>query len=213
MSMGKKIDALKTKVKNKVNTLEVKKKIKKIESGLKKIDLFIMGIILGIMVVSLLGYLYLQKEPVTNILEYGVFGIFALSFFLELIPQFIAPQILLPISISAGINPHAVLLFAVIGSLFGAILGFHIGRVYGLSIFRRFLKQKRIDKFLQLVERFGKIAVFITSFSPFPYLPIVFGSLGVTWKDFAIYGLIPRAISFAVVVYGFYLGIYTPVFV
>jgi membrane protein YqaA with SNARE-associated domain len=211
--MGKKIDALKTNVKNRVQNLEVKKKIKNIETKLQKIDLFIMSIIVGVMLVSLLGYLYLQKESVTNVLEYGVFGLFIISFLLEFFPQFIAPQLLLPISISAGINPHAVLFFSVIGSALGAILGFHVGRIYGLSIFKRFLKQKKIDTFQRLVARYGKIAVFLTAISPFPYLPIVFGSLGVSWKDFLVYGLIPRALGFAVVVYGFYLGIYTPVFV
>lgn len=209
--MGKKLDSFKEKVSEK--KVKVKQNFKKIEHRLRKIDLFVMGIILAVMVISLFGYVYIQRALTGELLEYGAFGVFAVVFFLELIPQFISPQILLPLSITAGINPHSVLLFAIFGSTLGSLLGFYLGEQYGLSAFKRFLKESQVARFLRLVERYGKVAVFIAAIAPVPYLPIVLGSLGVTRKDFALYGLTPRALGFAVVVYAFYLGFYTPVFV
>lgn len=197
-------------IKSKLQEIHISERLKKIDLNhrLKKIDVFVMLVVFFITIISFIAYVYLQQEIYDDLLLYGALGLFAITFFLELIPQFVAPHIFIPLSISAGVNPHIVLISAVVGSTFGSILGFHLGQKYGLAVFIRFLKQKRVDAFLHMVARSGKIAVFVSAISPFPYLPIVFGSLGVSWRSFLLYGIFSRAIGFAVIAYGFYLGFF-----
>ncbi|MFT4303083.1 MAG: VTT domain-containing protein [Candidatus Woesearchaeota archaeon] len=173
-------------------------------------DFFVVLVFVFLMVVSVF---YLQSDIVDELAAYGVIGLMFVSFLLEFLPQFIAPQIFLLISIASGIGIIKALFFSILGSSLGAILAFYIGKKYGLSFFKRIISKKKVDKFLILAEKYGKIAIFIAAISPFPYIPVIFATLGITWKDFILFGVIPRAFSFVLIAYAFSIGLSIPMLI
>ncbi len=52
-----------------------------------------------------------------------------------------------------------------------------------------------MQKVLSLWDRKGAIIVIISAMTPLPYVPLIFGALGLRRKAFLFYGMIPRAIT------------------
>lgn len=133
--------------------------------------------------------------------EYGYFILFIGSMLMEGIPQYVAPQLLAFNAFLLGFPFWQTILVLYAGSITGSVIGFEVGlrskSVSGVQFVRR-------DKFIKIREKFNKHGhwfVFLTSISPLPYLPYVFGVLKVKRKDFIFYGVLPR------IIYFFYISI------
>jgi len=83
-----------------------------------------------------------------------------------------------------------------LGSAFGAVVGFSLGKKYGLKLSIGWLGEKKVKKIEHGINTYGKWIVGVAAFSPLPYISIVFGALDMSWRNFILYGMIPRAISF-----------------
>lgn len=141
------------------------------------------------------------RGQITSVLDeqiktYGLLGLFIGSFILELIPQYIAPQLFVFNSALIGLPFLKSILSLYFGSVFGSIIGFEIGKKYGEKNLEGYLKENTKRKIKNIIKRWGNFGLFVTAISPLPYLPMVFGALFIKRKNFIIYGVIPRFLFF-----------------
>lgn len=134
--------------------------------------------------------------------RYGLVAIFLGVFLLELVPQYISPHLLVINAIILGFQIVPIILISILGHIFASLLGFHLGKVYGFKLVKKLYSDKTVSKISSGMDRYGRWVVLLSPFLPFPYIPIIFGSLDLTWKNFWIFGIIPRAISFALLGFG-----------
>ncbi|MDP1728687.1 MAG: VTT domain-containing protein [archaeon] len=169
--------------------------------------LFAMAVI-GFMVFSLINYNSLKVRVESEVQVSGFIGLFFAMFFLELIPQVMNPVLAVLAAITANMNVYFVLIFAVLGSLAGSLSGFWIGKKYGFKYIYALFEEKQVVRVHNFWDKYGKWFVLVSAVSPFPFIPLIFGALHMKWKNFIIYGLIPRIFNFVVPGYLFYLGLW-----
>ncbi len=177
-----------------------------IRRRIKILDLVIALVIVALSAWAILKYQFFQQELTREIAVYGIVGLFFISFILDFVPQIVNPYFLIVAALSAGLNAHFSIILVVLGSALGSMLGLKVGRKYGFEFICTLFKEKTILKILRFWERYAKIFVFFTAFTPLPYFPIVFGSLEMPKKDFIKFGLIPRVVGLLIFGYGFYFG-------
>lgn len=168
---------------------------------------FLLIIVLLVLIVLSIFYSEFFKAVVFSILyDYGFFALFIINFFLEFIPQLITPIGTLVPALAFGLNPHFSILVVILGSFFGSSLGYLVGVNTGFDFLRNIISQKKINKLVYFMNKYGKLAVFIAAISPLPYIPMVIGALNMNKKNFILYGLIPRALGLITFGYGIYFG-------
>ena len=158
-------------------------------------------LVVGIYVMSFFMRDYIQAFLTGEAESYGFFFIFFLSAFLEFFPQYIAPHIVLFNIDLFGFSISKFLFLAILGSAFGSLVGFEIGRKYGIRIPCELFGKEKISSVEGKLNTYGRLFVTVAAFSPLPYVPIIFGSLGMSRKNFFWFGMIPRAISFIVITF------------
>lgn len=174
---------------------------------IKPVDV-ITVLFLGLMIVlSLLGYNFFKQELTEEIITFGLFGLVIFIFLIEFIPQFIGPHIPIIFAISSGINVHLVIVFSVIATTLGSVAGFYIGERRGIFFMCVLFREKTLMKVFRFWSSYGHMFVLLSALIPLPYFPLVFGSLGMSRKDFIKFGIIPRVIGFVIIGYAFYFGI------
>ncbi len=171
------------------------------------IDGIIISIILFISIFAIIKYNYFQEELSHTVEKYGFMGVFVFSFVLESVPQLIHPFSSVIFASGIGLNVTIATLFALAGSFVGAAIAFEIGRKYGFRIICPLFSEKTLVRTLKSLNNYGNLFIFISAMSPLPYLPLMFGSLGIKRKYFWIYGIIPRAVSFMILGYLLQVGI------
>lgn len=172
----------------------------------------IFGIAILLIVVILFIYTWqnrslLQGKIGDQIETYGLGSIFALSFILDFIPQYVAPQAIVVLAHIVGFSLWKISLVVLLGSFLGSWSAFEIGNQLKSSadILEKLIGRRKIKNFEHQVNKKGKLIVLISSISPIPYIPVVLGMLHFTRRNFVIYGLIPRAVGIAIsslIVYG-----------
>ena len=131
-----------------------------------------------------------------NFENYGLLGLFFGSLILELVPQWIAPQLFVFSSAIWGL-PFLPSLFSLyFGSVVGSMLGFEIGKKYKDAHLNDYLKEKTKERVKKFVDKWGNFGLVLTAISPLPYFPIVFGALYIKRRNFIMYGVIPRFFFF-----------------
>jgi membrane protein YqaA with SNARE-associated domain len=136
---------------------------------------------------------------------YGIIGMFFVSCLLELIPQYIAPQLFAFNAAILGFSFWKTVLALYLGSVVGSVIGFEIGRHYKEFSFKM-LDKNKTNKIKKYIKRWGKLIIFLTAISPLPYLPILFGFLHVKRKIFLLLGVLPRFLYFFLIaVAAFYI--------
>jgi membrane protein YqaA with SNARE-associated domain len=134
-------------------------------------------------------------------------GLFVSVVFLELVPQFLSPYLSLLVSIpSLGVERAVII--SVLASILGCILGFEIGRKYGFKFICPFFEEKTLKKILNFWGKYGKWFVLAAAFTPLPDAPLIYGAFGMSRRDFIIYGVITKAISFIFIGYAAYYGFF-----
>lgn len=177
---------------------------KRVKLKIKFVDWAIGVILLIALIYSAISYDSLQDVITNEIGVYGYIAIFLIILFLELIPQIISPIFVLLTSLLAGMNVYLIVLIAIIASLFGSLLGFYLGKSYGEKYLRFFSNEKTLNKVSRFWDKYGKVFVTISALTPLPFVPFVFGSIKMKWKDFLVYGIIPRTLNFIIYASPFY---------
>lgn len=170
------------------------KTIKEIEI----ISLVLSLIILGVFIYSLFNIGDIENTLKEEIYTYGLPGLFLVSIFLDLVPQFFSPFIVLATAIIAGLNVNLAIFIVASGSTVGATIGFILGKKYMFSLVDCLIKPEKTVKMTRMINKHGKWIVPVTAISPLPYVPLVIGALNFSKKNFIIYGLIPRIIGLTI---------------
>jgi membrane protein YqaA with SNARE-associated domain len=187
-------------------------KTKSIRSNKKKIQTVIKAGVILVTIVSLILILYtlmsyetLEEKFSTQVQDYGIISLFTLSLLLDLLPQLISPIIILAAAIVAGVNIHYAIITTILGSTSGSLIGFILGKKYMYTAVDTLTSKKATKRLTKLTNKYGKIVVPIAAISPLPYLPVLLGAMNFSKRNFLIYGLIPRTISF--IVFGYLIKI------
>lgn len=128
----------------------------------------------------------------------GILTVFVLTVIMEIVPQYISPHVILISAVVLGMNIYYVLGALLLGSIMGSLIGYELGRVYGAELVERMVGAKSMEKTNYFINTYGAAIIFVASFSPVPYLPIVFGSLNLKRKIFLLFGLFPRIIGYTI---------------
>jgi len=143
------------------------------------------------------------QEALTNTINkeieaYGLIFVFVIVALLEIVPQYIGPHIIMIESNILGFSLFMNTITVIVGSFLGSLIGYETGQKYGFKIVKRFYEKFKIKNIENIVNNRGKWIVTIAAISPLPYVPLIFGSLNMSRKNFTIYGLMPRLISFII---------------
>jgi membrane protein YqaA with SNARE-associated domain len=168
---------------------------KKLIKALRFVSALAILIVLAFVVYGIANLGPMGEETSIIINNYGTPALFAISFFLDLVPQMISPIVALGAGLLAGINIYYAITAVVLGSAIGSIIGFAIGKKYMFTAVNLLNTKKSINTLTRLTNKYGKIAVPIAAVSPVPYLPVALGAVNFSTKNFIIFGLIPRAIG------------------
>jgi len=174
------------------NTLKQEKRSIRIISSLITI------ISIALIIYTLINLTTLQEEFSSQVQSYGIPSILTLSILLDLIPQLISPIIILAASLVAGANTPLAIIATIVGSSIGSIIGFALGKKYMCKAVTLLSTEPTRKRLTHLTNKYGKIIVPLAAISPLPYLPVLLGAMNLSKKNFLIYGLIPRALSFIV---------------
>jgi membrane protein YqaA with SNARE-associated domain len=139
--------------------------------------------------------------------QYGSSAVFVISFFLEIVPQFLHPFSSVFLAVGFGVEVWVATTLCVLGSFLGAVIGFELGRRFGFHVICPFFRPKTIRRTVEKLDQYGSWFLIVAAVLPLPYLPVVFGSLGIKRKTFWVYGIVVRACCFIVLGGLLYQGI------
>jgi membrane protein YqaA with SNARE-associated domain len=132
------------------------------------------------------------------LMDYGVWGLIAVSFadssFFPIPPD----VLLIPLAIA---NPENALLYALyttVASVVGALFGWWIGKKLGRPILVYLFSEQRIQKVEEYFKKYGPMALLIAGLTPVPYkiFTIFAGVSGVRIRTLVIWSIIGRGIRF-----------------
>ena len=173
------------------------------------IDVLIALVLVVLAIISLIYYGPLKEKISAEVEAYGLLGLFLISAFMELIPQIFNPIFPMIVAIAEGFNTHLAIIVTSIGSLCGSFFGFEVGRKYGSNVIFSIFDDDAIFKIENFMKKYGNLFVTIAALTPLPYVPIVFGAFGQKRRDFFIWGIIPRILSFIFLGYAVHWGFVT----
>lgn len=133
-----------------------------------------------------------------NLKTYGLLALFLASAILDGFPQYIAPQLLAFNAALLGFGFFETILALYIGSAVGSIIAFEIGKGVKKKVAHAFFKEKTIKRFEGWINRRGAWVILLSSVSPLPYIPAMFGVLHVQRRIFLLLGVLPRFAFFVV---------------
>ena len=164
----------------------------------KTIAILILLVTVVLFILGTINYAHFKLEIAGEINQYGYIGIFALSFLMDFLPQYISPHLVMLIASLFQFNILWVLLFVSLGSLAGSVAAFELGKLLGEQVIEDTFGKKAKDSIKRFLNNSGKWFIAISAVSPLPYIPIIFGSLLVERKTFLIYGVSVRVLGYAV---------------
>jgi membrane protein DedA with SNARE-associated domain len=130
-----------------------------------------------------------------NIAAYGLIGLFALVFLFDFLPQYMSTYIPIASALLFGMNLFAVCVVSIAASTIGSILAFEIGRKASKHFINHVIDEKAHKKVEHATNAWGKWVVLIGALTPVPYIPMLYGALKLTRKNFYIYGIIPNVVN------------------
>lgn len=137
---------------------------------------------------------------------YGAILLFLIAFLIELIPNYLSPHLGVINAYFLDISLKTTVVFLLLGSITGSILGFELGKKYGTKLTKNFLTERKIRKIENTLNRKGRWGVLFAAISPIPYLPIILGSIKFSRKNFVGFGILPRSVGIVLmtlIVYSF----------
>ncbi len=132
------------------------------------------------------------------LMEYGIFGLFFVSFadssFFPLPPD----VLLIPMSIT---NPDSALWYAfvtTVASILGALLGWYIGKKLGRPVLKLIISEEKIEKVEYYFTKYGPMAILVGAFTPIPYkvFTIFSGISRLSLRVLIIWSIIGRGARF-----------------
>jgi len=170
---------------------------KRVKRAVTFASVLIILIVLALILYGITNLGAINEETSALINNYGAPALFAVSIFLDLIPQMISPIVALAAGLIAGINIYYAILATILGSALGSIIEFAKGKKYMYEAVDVLNTKKSTNRLTRLTNKYGKIIIPIAAISPLPYLPVALGAINLSKRNFIIFGLIPRALGIA----------------
>jgi len=101
--------------------------------------------------------------------QYGVLGLFILSFLESFISPILPEVLLIPMSVA---NPEEAIYYALVttlASILGGILGYWLGIKLGLPMAKKIIPQQYLTIIDKWIKKYGGWTVFILAMAPIPY--------------------------------------------
>jgi len=162
----------------------------------KIISVIFFILMIFLLLYSIFNYAGIRELSRNLMLNYGLGVVFLLAIFLDVFPQYLSVHMLLIMAGIANLNIWLVGSVVTVGTFFASIIGFWLGRLFEDNFFFEIFGEKNYRKIHEGMNRHGKWYVAISAISPLPYIPIIFAALGMSWKNFMIYGVFPRILGF-----------------
>jgi len=160
----------------------------------------------GVLTISILVIIFLVIFNATlfkatiaqSIINWGLFAVAIYAFLLDLIPQNFSTHIVILLTYFLGINSLLSILVILISGALSSLFGFWLGKSVEKDFFED-IAGKNISKNVEkAMKKYGNWYVLVSAISPLPYIPILFGAFDMKWRNFIIWGLIPRILGFMV---------------
>ncbi len=156
-------------------------------------------LVVVLIVLSALGIVFRENVQVwidSGVADWGLLALIPISGALEIIPQYVGPHFVMFSLVLAGMPVLQVLPSVIVGSALGSLIGFVLGKKYGLEVVVSLAGKKKTQRVHVLMNKYGKWFLPIAALSPLPYLPLVFGAFGLSGRRFVLFGLISRVVSY-----------------
>jgi len=189
--------------------MDKKKRTKSLKKIFNVLNFVVVGLFILLAVYTIYNRQFFEITTLNTIQKYGFISLFVVNFFLEFIPQLITPAFTFIPAILLEMNLYLATLFIVLGSFLGSLSGFLVGRKFGYEVIEDFFGKEKSQRVVDFMDKYGRFAVFFAAITPLPYVPMIVGSLRLSKKNFAFFGIIPRTIALIVFGYLFYLGLIT----
>lgn len=172
------------------------------------LEVLVALIFIGLSIWGLVNFKFLEIKINSEVQTSSIFFLIVITGLMELVPQIFYPGAPMAVAIATGFNPHLSIIFSTVGSILGSILGFWIGKKWGFGFIQILFEKNSVEKIVNFTKKYGNIFVMFAALTPLPYLPVVFGSLSMSKKDFFLWGIIPRTIGLFIWGYAIYFGFF-----
>jgi len=171
----------------------------------------LLGLMIGIVLLVYFNLDYLNDVVKNYVKKYGLIGILVLGFFSDLLEQPIGPEVSASLGVLFGLNLVLVVIFSVIGSYIGSTVNYFIGKKYLSSEVKQAFDNGDYKRWHKLFYKYGGLALALAAISPIPWVAFCWlaGSFKMKFRQFVLYGLIPRAARIlTVVLFVWYLSVF-----
>ena len=130
--------------------------------------------------------------------NYGTVGLFIMALAESVFSPILPDLLLIPMAIANPQNAIYYGMVATVGSVLGGLIGYGIGKTWGLPVIRRFIPVAYIEQMRLLADQYGVWAVYIGALLPIPYkvITLTAGMFHIRLPIFILASVIGRAKRF-----------------
>lgn len=130
--------------------------------------------------------------------SYGTLGLFIVAFVEAVFSPVLPDLLLIPMALAM---PEKAIYYggvATVASVLGGLAGYAIGKMFGLSVLKRFVPPQHVNHMRLLAGKYGVWAIFIGAMLPIPYkfITLTAGVLRIRMPVFIMASVIGRAKRF-----------------
>lgn len=130
--------------------------------------------------------------------SYGTLGLFTIAFVEAVFSPVLPDLLLIPMALA---TPEKAIYYgsvATAASVLGGLIGYAIGKMFGLSVLKRFVPPQHVNYMRSLAGKYGVWAIFIGAMLPIPYkfITLTAGVLRIRMSVFILASVIGRAKRF-----------------
>ena len=138
------------------------------------------------------------EQIVSLLQQYGIFGLFILSFCESVFSPILPDIMLIPMALAVPEQAIYYSLVATGASVLGGVVGYGVGHRFGPPLVKKYVSPEHAARIHSLIDRYGGWAVWIAAMAPIPYkfVCISAGSFRVHYGIFLIASFFGRAKRF-----------------
>ena len=131
-------------------------------------------------------------------INYGTVGLFIIALAESVFSPVLPDLLLIPMAIANPQNAVYYGLIATVASILGGLLGYAVGKTWGLPVIKRFIPLHYIEQMRLLADKYGVWAIYIGALLPIPYkvITLTAGMFHIRLPIFILASVIGRAKRF-----------------
>ena len=161
-------------------------------------------LLIGAFIVAVFLLVLAFQEEVTErvmffVGEYHYPAVFALALFVEMVSQPLGPEVPILAGKLVGLGVKTTVVIVAGASFIAGNLNYRLGSLF----YRRVCSDKRCDRYVEAYMMRGKYALAFAALGPIPYVPFCWfsGAFGLPYREYLVYGIIPRIIRVIIASY------------